>query len=139
MMLGRNRSEACIADSSCTSWKLLYTSVQIHQCFAWEDSYKRLKKYSPQLSTTDTKKSMMQVDAKGMLRQTEFGMSAGLLSFVCRAIQNGKAGMSKTAIARRTMFWTWVMCDLLLAVTLEKASQNSMQRVSCQFNLRQNI
>jgi hypothetical protein len=62
---------------------------------------------------------MMQVDAKGILRQTAFGISAGLLSFVCRDIQNGKAGMSKIAIARRTMFWTWVMWDLLLAVTLE--------------------
>jgi hypothetical protein len=87
----------------------VFALVHIHQCFAWKDSYKRLKKYSPQLSTTDTKKSMIQVDAKGMLRQTEFGMSAGLFSFVCRAIQTGKAGMSMTAIATRTIFWTWVM------------------------------
>lgn len=73
---------------------------------------------------------MIQVDAKGTLRHTEFGMSAGLFSFVCRAIQNGKAGMSKIAIIRRTMFWTWVMCDLLLAVTLEKRSQTFTRRIT---------
>ena len=75
----------------------------------------------------------------GMLRQTEFGMSAFLFSFVCRAIQIGKAGMSKTAITRRMMFWTSLMCDLLLAVTLESRVSSLQNESPCHFNLRKNI
>lgn len=87
------------------------------------EAYKRLKKYSPALRTTETRNIIKQMDVKKRFRQTEFGISAGLPFFSCRCIQSTNAGISTPARLSRTMFGAWRMLVLLLAVTLDEACQ----------------
>ncbi|KAI4109488.1 MAG: hypothetical protein L6R37_000463 [Teloschistes peruensis] len=101
MILGMNLREVSRALSFCTSWK------------------KRLQNHSIPLRTAQESSTVMQMDEKVGLFHREFGISAGLLFFSWRPIQNTNTGINAMDIDRRVMVEAslmWERCPVMVLV-----------------------
>lgn len=105
MILGMNLSEVSRALSFCTSWK------------------KRLQNHSIPLKTAQESSTVMQMDEKVGLFHRELGISAGLLFFSWRPIQNTKSGINAMDIDKRAMVEASLMWDRCPVIVLVDASQ----------------
>jgi hypothetical protein len=83
MGAGRKRTEVCMADNFCTSWK------------------KSVRYVSIALKTPHVMKTPMQTTLKMRFRQREFGMMAGRPSLSCRPTQSMNPGIRHIAVIRR--------------------------------------